>query len=241
MVVLVGCGEADLGDPVINSVGMVLVPIPAGEFQMGSPESEPDRDVEETQHLVKITKAYYLGAYEVTQEQYEKVMGNNPSNSKGDAKPVEMVSWNDAVMFCQKLSEKEGVEYRLPTEAEWEYACRAGTSTGYSFGDDDSQLRKYAWYSGNSNAPHAVGQKLPNVWGLFDMHGNVWEWCQDWYGDYGNEKVVIDPTGPASGIYRVLRGGAFIGRPPKYVRSAARTYVQPAYRGLGSGFRLART
>jgi len=230
-----------LGDPVINSVGMVLVPIPAGEFQMGSPESEKDRQDNETQHLVKITKPFYLSAYEVTQEQYEKVMGKNSSHSKGENKPVEKVSRHDAVEFCRRLSEKEGVEYRLPTEAEWEYACRAGTSTAYSFGDDESQLGKYAWFLGNSgNETHAVGQKLPNAWGLYDMHGNVWEWCQDWYGDYGNEKVVTDPTGAASGSSRVLRGGAFDGR-PVYVRSADRSADQPDSRAVTYGFRLART
>ena len=232
--------KSKLGDPVVNSVGMVLVPIPAGEFQMGSPESEKGRRPRETQHLVKITKAFYLGAYEVTQEQYGKVMGKNPSVSKGENKPVENVSWNDAIDFCGKLSKQEGVEYRLPTEAEWEYACRAGTTTAYSFGDDDSQLKKYAWYSFNSNGTHAVGQKLPNAWGLYDMHGNVWEWCQDWYGDYGNEKVVIDPIGAASGKCRVLRGGAFHFQPGG-VRSASRGIYLPAYRVDDIGFRLART
>ena len=160
---------------------MVLVPIPAGEFTMGSPESEKDRKDNETQHLVKITKPYYLGAYEVTQEQYERVMGKNLSDSKGENKPVENVRWSEAVEFCRKLSEKEGVEYRLPTEAEWEYACRAGTSTAYSFGNDESQLGKYAWYRDNSISTHPVGELKPNTWGLYDMHGNVWEWCQDLY------------------------------------------------------------
>ena len=152
-----------------------------------------------------------------------------------------MVSWNDAVMFCGKLSEKEGVEYRLPTEAEWEYACRAGTSTAYSFGDDESQLGKYVWYEDNSErTTHAVGEKPPNAWGLYDMHGNVFEWCQDWSEVYGSEKVITDPTGPASGIRRVLRGGAFYFL-PKYVRSANRGNNQPGYRNLVHGFRLART
>jgi len=182
-----------------------------------------------------------LGAYEVTQEQYEKVMGNNPSRFKGDTKPVENVSWNDAIDFCRKLSKEEGVEYRLPTEAEWEYACRAGTTTGYSFGDNVSQLGEYAWYRNNSdNTTHAVGEKLPNAWGLYDMHGNVGEWCQDWSGDYGNEKVVIDPTGAASGKYRVCRGGAFFLQ-PEFVRSASRYSNRPGLRIDFFGFRLART
>jgi len=232
-----------LGDPVVNSVGIVLVPIPAGEFQMGSPESKPDRFDNETQHLVKITKPYYLSAYEVTQEQYNKVIGENPSDSKGENKPVVWLDWKDAVEFCQKLSEQEGVEYRLPTEAEWEYACRAGTTTAYSFDDDDSQLDKYAWYDGNSgNETHAVGQKEPNAWGLYDMHGNVFEWCQDFYGPYSNEtqKVVCDPEGPASGENRVLRGGAFVSL-PVLVRSASRDIYLPGYRYGYGGFRLART
>ena len=233
--------KSELGDPVVNSIGMVLVPIPAGEFQMGSPETEEGRMDNETEHLVKITKAYYLGAYEVTQEQYEKVMGNNPSDSKGENKPVEKVSWNDAVMFCQKLSEKEGVEYRLPTEAEWEYACRAGTTTTYSFGDDVSQLGDYAWYGGNSNGSrHPVGGLKPNAWGLFDMHGNVWEWCQDRYGKYEPERMLFDPTGPESGSRRVLRGGAFANR-AVHVRAAFRNLDGPSYRIHYLGFRLART
>ena len=180
-------------------------------------------------------------------------MGENPSyfSALGDGKnyasgidtsqfPVEMVNWDDAVEFSRKLSEQEGVEYRLPTEAEWEYACRAGTTTAYSFGDDVAQLGEYAWYSGNSSSTHPVGELKPNAWGLYDMHGNVYEWCQDWHGPYGKETVLIDPTGPVSGERRVLRGGAFNDR-PKIVRSAYRTNSQPAYRSYTLGFRLART
>ena len=154
--------------------------------------------------------------------------------------PVEQVSWNDAVEFCNRLSKSEGVEYRLPTEAEWEYACRAGATTAYSFGDDERQLPQYAWYNDNdSETTHPVGELKPNAWGLFDMHGNVWEWCQDWYGDY-DLQVVSDPTGPASGIRRVLRGGAF-GFQPVDVRAANRTHDPPDYRVRHVGFRLART
>jgi len=169
-------------------------------------------------------------------------MGKNPSHSKGENKPVEQVSWNEAAEFCRKLSEQEGVEYRLPTEAEWEYACRAGTSTAYSFGNDASGLGEYSWYSDNSdNTTHAVGQKLPNPWGLYDMHGNVWEWCHDWHGGYKTEQVLIDPKGAASGGWPVLRGGAFNNQ-PKYVRSANRSHT-PTVRVIGTfiGFRLART
>jgi formylglycine-generating enzyme required for sulfatase activity len=182
---------------ITNPLGMKLNLIPPGEFAMGSPKSEPGRWDDETQHLVKITKPFYLSAHEVTQAQYEQVMGKNPSyfsvsgNGKGRVSgdtsqlPVERVSWNDAVEFCRKLSDEEGVEYRLPTEAEWEYACRAGTTTAYSFGNDVAQLGEYAWYADNSeNTSHAVGEKKPNAWGLYDMHGNVWEWCQDWFGPY---------------------------------------------------------
>jgi len=233
--------QVALGGPIVNTIDMVLVPIPAGGFMMGSPESEPERYGNETQHLVKITKPFYLSAHEVTQAQYEQVMGNNPSESKGDTKPVEIVKWNDAVVFCGKLSLREGVEYRLPTEAEWEYACRAGATTAYSFGDDVSRLGEYAWHRDNSSGTtRPVGEKLPNAWGLFDMHGNVYEWCQDLYGPYERLQVVSDPIGPASGSRRVLRGGAFVYHPGS-VRAAYRDSDLPDDRGLFIGFRLART
>ena len=150
------------------------------------------------------------------------------------------MSWNDAVEFCRKLSAQEGEEYRLPTEAEWEYACRAGTTTTYSFGDDASQLGEYAWNEKHlGRFIHAVGQKLPNAWGLYDMHGNVWEWCQDWAA-YGSENELIDATGPASGERRVLRGGSF-DLLPMIVRSANRSLSHPDYRTNNYCFRLART
>ena len=217
--------------------------IPPGEFTMGSPASEPGRMGNETQHRVEITKPFYLSAYEVTQAQYVQVMGNNPSHNKGRTKPVENVSWHDAVAFFGKLSDEEGVEYRLPTEAEWEYACRAGTTTAWCFGDDLSQLGEYAWHRGNSeDTTHPVGEKKPNAWGLFDMHGNVYEWCQDLYGHYESLQVVSDPIGAASGSRRVLRGGAFTTR-PLYVRAAnrANNFVLPDDRYRYFGFRLART
>ena len=232
-----------------NSISMKLCLIPPGEFMMGSPESEADRRDNETQHLVRITKPFYLSATEVTQSQYQQVMGTNPnrlgtnpSRFIGANKPVARVSWNDAMEFCRKLSAEEGEEYRLPTEAEWEYACRAGTTTAYSFGDDTSQLEKYAWYKVNSgNTTHAVGKKFPNAWGLFDRHGNVWEWCQDRYAAYSSENVLIDPTGPVSGERRVLRGGSLY-NPPRVVRSAYRFFsLPPVHRLLINGFRLART
>ncbi len=242
-----------LGGPVVNSVDIVLVPIPPGEFTMGSPESEIDRLDNETQHEVKITKAFYLSVHEVTQQQYEQVMSENPSafSGLGDLKdyvsgidtsqlPVESVSWNDAVELCNRLNKSEGVEYRLPTEAEWEYACRAGTTTAYSFGNDVAQLGEYAWYGDNSElTTHPVGELKLNAWGLYDMHGNVWEWCQDWYGPY-DLQVVSDPTGPASGEHRVSRGGAFFSLPGG-VRAAIRFTNRPDNRIRIIGFRLART
>ena len=223
-----------LGDPLVNSVGMVLVPIPAGKFMMG----------DESKHSVTITKPFHLGAFEVTQEQYEKVMGKNPSYFKGPNNPVELVSWKDAVEFCRKLSQlpKEkaaGHVYRLPTEAEWEYACRAGTTAAYSFGDDASQLGQYAWFDENSGTTtHPVGGKKPNPWGLYDMHGNVWEWCHDWHGEYPSEPVT-DPTGPTTGSFRVYRGGGWDGY-AGYCRSGSHHGFNPSYRGGLLGFRVAR-
>jgi formylglycine-generating enzyme required for sulfatase activity/serine/threonine protein kinase len=236
-----------LGVPVetTNSIGMKFVVIPAGEFMMGSPEDEPGHRDDETLHKVTLTQPFQIGMHEVTQEQYQKVMGTNPSDRKGPQNPVEMVSWNDAVEFCRKLSEQPeekaaGSVYRLPTEAQWEYTCRAGTTTGYSFGDSESELGDYARYLDNSqNTTHPVGQKKPNAWGLYDMHGNVFEWCQDWYGDYPSG-LVTDPTGPISSDRRVLRGGSFYNQ-ASHVRSARRANVQPDYRGADLGFRPART
>jgi len=233
--------QIELGNPVTNSLGMILVPIPAGEFQMGSPDSDGvSYDDEKPLHHVQITKPFYLSVFEVTQEQYEKVMGENPSISKGKNKPVTSVSWNDAVEFCRKLSKKEGEKYRLPTEAEWEYACRAGTTTPYSFGEDLSQLPQHAWYDENSDSTtHLIGQKLPNPWGLYDMHGNVYEWCQDRYGEYGDKTIISNPLGPEEGSHRVSRGGAFLYL-PKFIRSAIRFHNPPDNHGFVDGFRLAK-
>jgi formylglycine-generating enzyme required for sulfatase activity len=221
---------------IVNSIGMRFVPIPAGTFTMG---------VGSEARQVTLTKAFDLGVYEVTQEQYEKVMGKNPSYFKGPQNPVENVNWDDAVEFCRKLSElpeekSGGYVYRLPTEAEWEYACRAGTTTKYSFGDSDKELGDYAWYSGNSGrTTHPVGGKQPNPWGLYDMHGNVWEWCQDWYGDYPSGSVT-DPTGAASGSYRVIRGGSW-NYYPLLCRSASRFRFSPGFRHHYLGFRVLRS
>jgi len=220
-----------------DSIGMKFKLIPAGTFTMGG-EGDEAREV-------TLSKPFKMGVHEVTQDQYGQVMGNNPSEYFGTDNPVEMVSWEDAVEFCGKLSalpaeKAAGNVYRLPTEAEWEYACRAGTTTNYSFGDDDSDLGEYGWYSENSERiTHPVGRKLPNAWGLYDMHGNVWEWCQDWYGDYPSG-AVTDPTLPASGSYRVLRGGG-LERHAEGCRSAERNGYYPSLRSNDYGFRVSLT
>ena len=201
-----------------NSIGMEFVLIPAGTFEMGcSSDSEGCDDNEKPRHKVRLSKPFYLGKYEVTQRQWEAVMGNNPSKFKGPDRPVETVSWTDVQEFIKRLNAKEGhTRYRLPTEAEWEYAARAGSTTAYSFGNNiievslsDFVLVSYAWYRDNSEETHPVGQMPPNAWGLHDMHGNVWEWVQDWYGDDYSAGAVVDPQGPTTGDFRVLRGGSW--------------------------------
>ena len=244
LVAMTGCASSVLADgpakavaPVVNSIGMRFVPISTGTFTMGEGK---------TAQKVTLTQSFHLGQHEVTQEQYEKVMGKNPSKFKGKQKnPVEQVRWDEAVEFCRKLSElpaekKAGHVYRLPTEAEWEYACRAGTKTKYSFGDSESELGDYAWYVKNSGrTTHAVGGKKPNTWGLYDMHGNVWEWCQDWYDDYPSGSVT-DPTGAASGSGRVVRGGSWNGL-AWHCRSAYRSGLSPSLRLNSLGFRVLRS
>lgn len=226
---------------ITNTLGMQLRLIPAGEFMMGSPDLDKDADGDEKpSHRVRITKAFYLGATEVTQGQYKQIV-QNPSHFKwSDDLPVEMVSWNDAVWFCNKLSEREKLEpyyeigsdkvminggpgYRLPTEAEWEYACRAGTTTRYSFGDDGRRLDEYAWVG--ENQTHSVGQKRANAFGLHDMHGNVWEWCWDQCDHRYNP--------------RVIRGGSW-NDDARHARSAARGGPAPDNRLNYLGFRVAR-
>jgi len=186
-----------------------------------------------------------LGVYPVTQAEYERVVGRNPSCFKwaeDPTMPVESVSWKEAVEFCRRLSRKEGKKYRLPTEAEWEYACRARGSARYSFGDDFASLGDYAWYCGNSDSrTHPVGQKKPNAWGLYDMHGNVWEWCADWYAeDCYATSPPNDPAGPSSGVSRAVRGGSY-GDVPSFLRSAKREGGGPAEAHEFAGFRAART
>ncbi|MFM8727471.1 MAG: formylglycine-generating enzyme family protein [Planctomycetaceae bacterium] len=187
-----------------------------------------------------------MGRTEVTQGQWKKVMGTEPWKGKeyvreGDDYPAVDVSWDDAVEFCKKLSAMEGKVYRLPTEAEWEYACRGGTKTAFSFGNDEAELGKYAWFDGNARDideryAHSVAQKQANAFGLYDMHGNVWEWCSDWYDDYSSTPLT-DPRGPSSGTSRVLRGGSW-DNGPNNVRCARRGDSTPGLRGNDFGFRL---
>ncbi|MFN7512298.1 SUMF1/EgtB/PvdO family nonheme iron enzyme [Microcystis sp.] len=199
-----------------NGVTLEMVGLPAGQFLMGSPDSDPDaRDNEKPQHQVKVN-SFAIGKYPVTQAQYQAVMGTNPSFFKYNPQnPVEDVSWNEAQAFCQKLSQITGKTYRLPTEAEWEYACRAGTTTRFYFGDDANQLGDYAWYKGNSQkTTHPVGQKRPNGWGLYDMSGNVWEWCEDnWHNNY----IGAPKDGSAwltnDNDYQIVRGGSWYDNP----------------------------
>jgi formylglycine-generating enzyme required for sulfatase activity len=221
-----------------NSIDMEFVRIEAGTFQMGSNDGE---DYEKPVHTVRISRPFYLGKYEVTQAQWEAVMGNNPSQFKGNANhPVENVSWDDVQEFIRRLNAKEGgARYRLPTEAEWEYVARAGTTTHWSFGDSESQLGRYTWYDGNAKRQtHPVGQLQPNPWGLYDMHGNVYEWVQDWYGKYASD-TAVDPAGPSSGSVRVDRGGSW-GSTARNCRSALRFLGAPGGRVDDLGFRLLR-
>jgi formylglycine-generating enzyme required for sulfatase activity len=192
----------DLG----KDVKLEMILIPAGKFVMGSPESEKGHRINETQHEVTITKPFYMGKYEVTQEQWDAVMINNRSFYRGPKLPVTSVSWENCQEFIKKLNAKTSGGYRLPTEAEWEYSCRAGTTTAYSYGD--SITKNDSNVEGLSTK--VVGSYKPNAFGLYDMHGNVWEWCEDWKVDYPKE-AVIDPKGPEAGKNRVLRGGSFTG------------------------------
>lgn len=210
-----------------------------GEFTMGAPKSEwPDRPsywtYDETPHKVKITRGFWLLETEVTQAMWQSVMGENPSKFKGYWNPVDCVSWDDSQEFCKKLSQKLGQKIQLPTEAQWEYACRAGTSGPYA-----GTLDEMAWYSSNSgSATHVVGQKKPNAWGLYDMHGNVWEWCSDyWDENYYSKSPTSDPENTTSSSYRVLRGGGWIFS-AEYCRSALRDRHDPGFRGDDLGLRV---
>jgi formylglycine-generating enzyme required for sulfatase activity len=243
---------------VTKNIGMEFMLIPPGEFVMGSPAAEMNHTADEHEHVVRITHPFYLGRYEVTQAEYVSVMGRNPSwfnasridDSQAAGRdttrfPVDRISWDDAHEFCRRLSAIEGRTFRLPTEAEWEYACRAGTRTAYYTGGSEPDLSKAGWYGANltpagntKKRTNRVGQREPNAFGLFDMHGNVWEWCADWYDtDYYAGSPAIDPVGPPSGVARVIRGGGWC-RGPRLCRSAYRGKMIPTDRNNLSGFRV---
>ncbi|MBN2329938.1 MAG: formylglycine-generating enzyme family protein [Candidatus Omnitrophica bacterium] len=236
-----------------------MIRIPAGAFLMGSPVGEPRRSTDELQHFVKLTKDFYIGKYEITQAHYEAVTGENPSFFLNQPNyPVERVNWYDCVEFCNRLSEIKGYKtvynlgilsadwsadgFRLPTEAEWEYACRSGAPTAFYWGEDSNytEIDLYAWYDLNSNGRlHEIGLKRPNAWGLFDISGNVWEWCHDWYGLY-DVNDATDPRGMAAGDIRVWRGGNW-GDEAMYCRSASRDGWKPQSADQYLGFRIVRT
>ena len=253
---------ASVSSSFTNDLGMTFNLIPAGTFTMGSPAAELGRDNDETPHQVTLTQAFYMQTTEVTQGQWRAVMGENPSyfQNCGANCPVENVSWDDVQEFLTRINapSTDGYEYRLPTEAQWEYAARAGSETAFCGGDiteptgNDPILNTLGWYRENSDAgyegcsewsdgrcigPQPVAGRNANEWGLFDMHGNVYEWCSDWYGDYPTGSVT-DPVGPSSGAGRVLRGGSWLDR-ARYCRSAIRSRYAPGYRHDFFGFRLA--
>jgi sulfatase modifying factor 1 len=240
-----------------NSLKTKLVWIPLGEFTMGSPKDEKDRFDDEDQVQVILTRGFWLGQHEITQAEWQRIMQTTPWNGKkyvkeGDDYPATYVNWDDAMKFCEKLTERErgagqppsDWQYTLPTEAQWECACRAGTKSRFSFGNDDSDLSDYAWWGGivgdgnakNELYAHIVGQKKVNPWGLSDMHGNVWEWCRDWHA----EELTggTDPQGPSEGGLRVRRGGCWSSS-AGYCRSALRCGSTPGLRGYDLGFRVA--
>ncbi|MXV85063.1 formylglycine-generating enzyme family protein, partial [Candidatus Poribacteria bacterium] len=231
--------------------GMVFVWIATGTFWMGSPSSEAGGRSDEALHEVEISSGFWLGRYEVTQGQWEAVMGTRPWSGRDHvvsdlSHPAVSISWNAVQRFIGRLNDAAGDSlYRLPSEAEWEYACRAGSRTRWSFGDDESVLGDYAWYWDNAwdvgeEYAHAVGTKWPNAWGLYDMHGNVYEWVQDWYGsDYYDVSPRVDPRGPSSGSLRVGRGGSFVDGASD-LRSADRSGFSPGGRGDDIGVRLLR-
>lgn len=256
---------------VVNSIGMKLTRIPAGRFVMGSPKGEAEReDGTEAPHTVEITTDFYMGVYEVTQKQYQAVMGENPSHfsdtGSGKAKvtglgtddfPVEQVRYKDALMFCEKLTAREKTTsrrvYRLPTEAEWEYASRGGAESSKPFHIDGKASSSLASTQANfigdypygdaAKKPYLkrtceVGSYRPNGYGLYDMHGNVYEWCSDWFSaDYYEKSPKSDPKGPADGSNRVIRGGSW-GAHGRFCRSANRESLPPGYRHKGTGFRV---
>lgn len=230
----------------VNSLGMAFVLIPPGVFVMGSPEHEPGRYDDEIQHEVTISQSFYLQVTPVTQGQWRAVMGTNPSSfqNSGEDCPVEQVSWHDTQQFIRRLNGRREGTYRLPTEAEWEYAARAGSTTAFANGeiislfcDHDANLDDTGWYCGNSGwDTHPVGLKTQNAWDIYDMHGNVYEWCQDWYGSYPTSSL-LDPEGPASGFRKVMRGGSWFSS-AKACRLATRLHMSPNSKSAFMGFRV---
>ncbi len=219
-------------------IDMKFAWVPPGSFLMGGNANDKEKPV----HCVALTRGFYMGVYPVTQAQWQSVMGYNPSRNvssfRGGDRPVEMVSWDDCQDFCGRLRELTGKPIRLPTEAEWEYACRAGTTSDYCTGSDEAALRKTGWFQGNSNSQtQPVGKLAANAWGLFDMHGNVWEWCQDLHGAYGSADGVIDPQGATSAVDCVCRGGAWNSR-PEHCRAAHRGKFGPGDRDGDVGCRV---
>ena len=214
----------------VNGVEFAFRYCPPGTFTMGSPTTEEGRKGNETRHEVTLTKGFWMMETEVTQKQWKAVMGTNSSEFKGDDLPVETVTWNDCQEFCKKCTQL-GLPVQLPTEAQWEYACRAGTTGAYA-----GSLDEMAWYGSNSaSKTYPVGTKKPNAWGLYDMHGNVWEWCADWDGSYPSGSVT-DPAGPSDGSLRVYRGGSWSSDAGD-CRSACRFYCVPGDRDSRLGFR----
>lgn len=233
----------DIGTFTSPFTGMKFVLIPAGKFEMGSPSEEMDRsDAEFPVHNVTIQNSFYLGRSAVTQRQWKKIMGNNPSYCKGEDHPVEMISWKDVQEFITKLNEKEGTDkYRLPSEAEWEYACRAGTQTRCFFGEDTSKLNDYVWHAGNSgDETHIIGCKKQNPWGLYDIHGNVWEWVQDvWHDNYNGAPLDGSAWDEGNSFYRVSRGCSWL-CDTGFCRSASRFKRELDSCFANLGFRLLR-
>lgn len=254
--VLVPLGRAERGQPAeihpkvfTNSVGMTFIYVPPGTFAMGSPPDELGRDLDETLHKVTLTKGFYLQNTEVTQSQWKVVMGENPAMLKNDDRPVENVSWSDALTFIRTLNQIENTSaYRLPTEAEWEYACRAGAQTSFptgpSLSTDQANFDGNHPYNGYDKGVFRrrtvkAGAFPANDWGFNDMSGNVWEWCQDYYGRYSSA-VESNPTGPASGTFRVMRGGSWF-YDIQSCRCASRCKAYASKRSIMIGFRVAKS